>query len=342
MSRHELLRGLQMSMLWRRHLPVLLAVSCGVAFSVAVFFVVRWWESRDINAAFQSVAADRAFEVKNTFETEIGMLELFCAALMTDGKVEKDEFREILQPFHSHDKSIESVQWIPRVSNGQRREFELAAQHNGFPGYRITEPDKNGQMMPAKQRSEYFPIYFAYFAGSRPASKEIWGYDVGSEPTRLEALCQARDSGKLVASGRIRFVRDPTEAGGFLVCVPVLRKRQADEDPGGSPQVSDGFHSRGLPTERHAGRSAGAYETGRDRRGAIRRLRTRHRAPPGLPRLAPYAPTALRLSISMRSTMTKLRTIPLGSTSPDIPGPSLACRCPLSSPTGELSGPGAS
>ncbi|MFZ1934205.1 MAG: CHASE domain-containing protein [Thermoguttaceae bacterium] len=224
MSRHELLRGLQMSMLWRRHLPVLLAVSCGVAFSVAVFFVVRWWESRDINAAFQSVAADRAFEVKNTFETEIGMLELFRAALMTDGKVEKDEFREILQPFHSHDKSIESVQWIPRVSNGQRREFELAAQHNGFPGYRITEPDKNGQMMPAKQRSEYFPIYFAYFAGSRPASKEIWGYDVGSEPTRLEALCQARDSGKLVASGRIRFVRDPTEAGGFLVCVPVYEK----------------------------------------------------------------------------------------------------------------------
>ena len=221
MNRPQLFSGFRMSMLWNRQLPVLLAVCAGVGFSVAVFFVVRWWELRDINAAFQSAAADRAFAVKNTFETEIGMLDLLRAALMTDGKVEKDEFREVLQPFHSHDKSIESVEWIPRVPNSQRREFEAAAQRNGFPGYRITETDKNGQMMPAKERNEYFPIYFS---GPRPANKELFGYDVGSEPTRLEALNQACDSGKTVASGRISFVRDSAEAGGFLVCVPVYER----------------------------------------------------------------------------------------------------------------------
>ena len=221
MNRPQLFNGFRISTLWNRQLPVLLAVCAGVGFSVAVFFVVRWWESRDINAAFQSAAADRAFEVKNTFETEIGMLDLFRAALMTDGKVEKDEFGEVLQPFHSHDKSIESVEWIPRVPNSQRQTFEAAAQRNGFPGYRITEPNTNGQMMPAKQRSEYFPIYFS---GPRPANKDILGYDVGSEPTRLEALCQARDSGKAAASGRIGFVSDSTEAGGFIVCIPVYEK----------------------------------------------------------------------------------------------------------------------
>ncbi len=223
MSRHEGLRGLRISTLWDRHLPVLLAVVCGVGFSVAVFFVVRWWEWRDIGAAFQSAAADRAFAVKNTFETEIGMLEELRAALMTDGKVEKDEFAEILQPFHTHDKSIQWVQWTPRVVNSQRREFEAAAQGNGFPGYRITESDKNGQMMPAKERSEYFPIYFI---GPRVVNKEIFGYDVGSEPTRLEALCQARDSGKIVASGRISFIRDSAGGGGFLVCVPVYERNK--------------------------------------------------------------------------------------------------------------------
>ena len=166
--------------------------------------------------------------MKNTFETEIGMLDLLRAALMTDGKVEKDEFREVLQPFHSHDKSIESVEWIPRVPNSQRQEFEAAAQRNGFPGYRITEPDKNGQMMPAKQRSEYFPIYFS---GPRPANKDILGYDVGSEPTRLEALNQARDSGKIVASGRISFVQRFERGGRVSRLRPRLRKRQAVKDP---------------------------------------------------------------------------------------------------------------
>jgi CHASE1-domain containing sensor protein len=221
MNRPEPVRGLQISTLWNRHLPVLLAVCAGIGFSVAVFFVVRWWESRDIDAAFQSAAADRAFSVKNAFETEVGMLQLLTAALTTDGKVEKNEFHEVLQPFHSHDKSIEAVEWIPRVAGSQRKEFEAAAQRNGFAGFQITQTDRNGLIAPASQRSEYFPIYFS---GPRPANKDILGYDVGSEPTRLEALRQARDSGKAVASGRISFVNDSGDAGGFLVCLPVYEK----------------------------------------------------------------------------------------------------------------------
>jgi CHASE1-domain containing sensor protein len=221
MDNRRPLSGLWISTLWDRHLPVLLAVCAGVGFSVAVFFVVRWWESRDIAAAFQSAAADRAFAVENTFETEVGMLELLRASLMTDGKVEKDEFREVLVPFHSHDKSIEAVEWIPRVPNSQRRQFEAAAQRNGFEGFQITETDKAGQIMPAGDRGDYFPIYFS---GPRTTDKALLGYDVGSEPVRLETLCQARDSGKAVASGRINFVQDSANAGGFLVCLPIYEK----------------------------------------------------------------------------------------------------------------------
>ena len=93
-----------------------------------------------IATAFQAAAADRAFAVENTFETEVGMLELFRAALMTDGKVEKDEFHEILTPFHSHDKSIEAVEWLPRVSASQQREFEAAARATGLKDFKSRRP----------------------------------------------------------------------------------------------------------------------------------------------------------------------------------------------------------
>jgi CHASE1-domain containing sensor protein len=221
MNRPEASSDFRLSTLWNRHLPVLLAVCAGVGFSVVVFFVVRWWESRDIDAAFQSAAADRAFAVKKTFETEVGMLDLLRAALISDGKVERKEFGEVLQPFHSHDKSIEAIEWIPRVSKDKRKEFETAAQRDGFLGFQITEADKDGKMIPAKERAEYFPLYYA---GPRPADKTIVGYDVGCEPTRLETLQLSCDSGKAVASGRISFVQDATGAGGFLVCVPVYEK----------------------------------------------------------------------------------------------------------------------
>jgi len=76
-------------------------------------------------------------------------------------------------------------------------------------------------MIPAQERNEYFPIYFS---GPQPAKKSIVGFDVGSEPTRLEALCESRDSGDVVASGRIRFIQDSENAGGFFVCLPVYEK----------------------------------------------------------------------------------------------------------------------
>jgi CHASE1-domain containing sensor protein len=124
-------------------------------------------------------------------------------------------------PFHSRDKSIEAVEWIPRVPGSQRQNFEAAARRNGFDNFQITESDKTGWMVPAGNRSEYFPVYFS---GPRPAEKSIVGYDVGSEPVRLKTLCEARDSGKAVASGRIDFVMNSSGAGGFLVCLPVYEK----------------------------------------------------------------------------------------------------------------------
>jgi HD-GYP domain-containing protein (c-di-GMP phosphodiesterase class II) len=209
--------------LWNRYLPVLLAIGAGTAFSIAAFLAVRWWEWRDINAAFRALAEERAYAVKSAFETELAMLELVRTSLMTDGRVEKNEFRELLVPFHEHDESIEAVEWLPRVLNGDRQEFEVAAQRNGFEKFQITEADKSGKVVPAQERNEYFPIYFC---GPRPLNKAVIGYDVGSEPIRAETLYEARDTGEAVASGRIKFIQDSANSGGFLVCLPLYARDQ--------------------------------------------------------------------------------------------------------------------
>jgi CHASE1-domain containing sensor protein len=211
----------QTSSFWNRFLPVLLTICVGAAFSAVAFLAVRWWEWHDIAAVFRSLAEERASAVKSTFETEVAMLDLLRTSLTTDGKVEKDEFSELLVPFHVHDKSIEAVEWLPRVSNADRQDFEAAARRNGFDNFQITEIDKAGKVAPAPERNEYFPIYFS---GPRPANKGIVGYDVASEPVRAESLLEARDGGEAVASGRINFIRDSSGSGGFLVSLPVYEK----------------------------------------------------------------------------------------------------------------------
>ena len=208
---------------WHRYLPVLWAVCIGAGFSLAVCFVVRWWELQTIEKVFRLAAEDRSAAVRGTFDTELGMLELIRSSLMADGRVEQNEFRDILAPFHSHDRSIEAVEWIPRVGDSRRQEFEDAARREGFANFQITEMDRRGRMAKAGRREDYFPIYFV---GPRPGDKAIVGYDVGSEPTRLESLRMARDSGQTVASGRIAFVEDLTHRDGFLVYLPAYEKGQ--------------------------------------------------------------------------------------------------------------------
>jgi CHASE1-domain containing sensor protein len=211
----------RVSNLWNHYLPVVLAIIVGTVFSLVAFLTVRWWETRDIAASFQGLAEERASAVKGTFEAEIGMLDTLRTSLMIDGRIEKNEFGEMLAPFHKYDLCIEAVEWVPRVLNGDREKFEAEARENGFDGFRITEKDPKGGVVPAKEREEYFPIYFA---GPPPVNKAAEGYDVGSESLRFQSLCEARDSGKAVASGRITFVQDPSKSGGFLVSLPIYEK----------------------------------------------------------------------------------------------------------------------
>ncbi len=142
---------------WDRYLPVMWTVCVGVAFSLAVFFAVRWWEYQDIAKVFQLAAEDRALAVKGTFETEAGMLELVRSALDGEAHPRRNEFRRLVAPFLSRSRSIEAVEWVPRVAESERAKFVAATRRDGIEGFRITEMGRDGRMKPALRRNEDFP-----------------------------------------------------------------------------------------------------------------------------------------------------------------------------------------
>jgi CHASE1-domain containing sensor protein len=206
---------------WKRHLPVVMAICGGVVFSLVAFAAVRWWESRGIETAFRMAAEDRSSAVKGAFETEVAMLELICSAMTTTDRVQRDGYRELLTPFLSHAHSIQAVEWVPRVPESQRLEFETAARQDGHGGFQITELNSHGELVRASQRSEYFPVYLI---GPRPGDAAVFGLDLACEPTRFDVLCRARDTGDAVASERMAFVQDTQTQFGFLVLLPVYTR----------------------------------------------------------------------------------------------------------------------
>ena len=149
------------------------------------------------------------------------MLKLVQSAFAATGQLPRKEFQELLEPFNDHARSIAAVEWIPSVSDSRRREFEDAARRDGLEGFQITELDNQGQIVPAESRSHYFPVYYS---GPGAGNSVVFGYDLGSEPVRRQAILEARDSGKITASGRIAFIQDAAVKNCFLLLLPVYEK----------------------------------------------------------------------------------------------------------------------
>lgn len=105
------------------------------------------------------------------------------------------------------------VRYVPK---SERAEFERHVRNDtsigpkGYPDFSIH---------PEGDRPEYFPIEFTEPFSPIPVQ---FGFDIGSEPVRRQALEQARDTGHPVSTGRIILVG--TEEVGFSIRVPVYRK----------------------------------------------------------------------------------------------------------------------
>ena len=104
------------------------------------------------------------------------------------------------------------VRYVPK---SERAEFERQVRNDtsidpkGYPDFSIH---------PEGDRPEYFPVEFTEPFSPIPVQ---FGFDIGSEPVRRQALEQARDTGHPTSTGRIILVG--TEEVGFAIRVPVYR-----------------------------------------------------------------------------------------------------------------------
>jgi CHASE1-domain containing sensor protein len=185
--------------------------------------MLQRWESQAIETEFQVEAADHATAIKNDFERQISLLELIQSAYGSVPNIDRRQFNQLLEPFQKHAPSIVAVEWAPRVAGDRREEYENAARRDGIENFQFTEQTPDGQMVPDAKRDEYFPVYYI---GPKQGNPLIFGYDLASEPTRFEAVCRARDTGKAQASGRITFVQDQKVQNGFLIFLPVYQQGQ--------------------------------------------------------------------------------------------------------------------
>ncbi len=176
--------------------------------SVTAALLVRGNESDRFHQAQREQAMRSAHQTEAVAELAIGQLASATAFFRARGRFSEHEFRIVARPLLGKG-ALHSTSFIDRVPASDRRAFERDR------GPILEEVGEGLQR--AEGHREYFPIAFTLAENGPPAPI---GYDLGSDPERVQYLRRARDRAGPVATHPIPLL---TGQLGIVVYRPIFR-----------------------------------------------------------------------------------------------------------------------
>lgn len=155
------------------------------------------------------VALDRKFEVL------YGLQALFNASVHVDA----DEFSLAAQSFLARDRTLEALEWVPKVRHSDVDKYVSEAQER-IPGFSIKDSQAGGDFVEAAPAESYYPIYYL-----EPSTvyRSARGLNLASYGPSWKALQAARDSGKLTVSDVLSEVSGAKPFSLIFAVLPVYK-----------------------------------------------------------------------------------------------------------------------
>ena len=222
----------------RAKLAVVIPIFFAFFLTIILFFNVLGGEKKRVELLFGRQTDSLIHALQSNFNAYIDVLYSIDGLFSASQDVERQEFHRFVPYVLEQHSGIHALEWVPRVSADQVHFYEEQAREDGYPNFQIRENDGQGGMRAASMREEYFPVYYLEpFLGNEKAL----GFDLASNPARLEALNRARDSGKPIASSRIVLVQETGRQYRILLFVPVYNKGLAFKTVEERRQALSGF-----------------------------------------------------------------------------------------------------
>ena len=177
-----------------------------------------------IHASFRTLGRDVLFALEGSLELHGQAIDSVRRFYLSSDQVSAEEFRSFTGDLFDRLPGLHGLSWNPLIAAADRRRFELSQSQDPLladaTGYRITERDSSGKLVPAAVRSRYVPV-----ALIEPLleNRKALGFDIQSNPVRARAIRQAQRSGLMQATEPITLVQERGSQQGVLVLQPVQR-----------------------------------------------------------------------------------------------------------------------
>jgi diguanylate cyclase (GGDEF)-like protein len=212
----------------RIHWHLVGVLALGVASSGSVWGLFKQRERQIMQAEFAARAKERVVAVGREVRDDVDLLYAVSAYFAGSEEVDQQEFLAFVGSLTTRARSVQAIEWAPRVTNHERQSFERRLLDDSPTAAGIVERGDGDRLKAAEVRDVYFPVQFAAEpSGSRAG---VPGFDHSSEPARWRAMQKAVESGDAVATERLELFRQAqheSDRDGILVAMPVFA-READ------------------------------------------------------------------------------------------------------------------
>jgi len=192
--------------LWgRRRKLLFLPIVGAMTASILLYLGVSQAEQARIETEYKNQALLITDAVKTNLNATVDISDVIVDFMQHSREVTREEFHFFVAPILARYPYIKAISWDPIVWPAARKGHEEQAHREGFPQYSITEKSENGSLLTAPHRDYYVPVFYIEpYVGNEPAL----GYNLASEPKRLEGLKRTMDTGHAAVSERIWLVQD--------------------------------------------------------------------------------------------------------------------------------------
>ena len=202
----------------RNQLSVIVPVLIAFVLTVAIFLNVREAEWKRAQLVFERQSSDITDSLRANLNSYMEVMYSIGEFYRADASVDRNAFRLLTEGLLERHPGIQALEWIPRIPGGHRSFYEDAAREDGFLHFEISVQDSQKKLERAPSKDEYFPVYYVEpYIGNEKAL----GYDLSTNPARLDALNKARDLGKAIATSRLVLVQEKGTQSGVLIFLPV-------------------------------------------------------------------------------------------------------------------------
>lgn len=198
----------------------------GSIISVTISFLVLSGEKSEIQSTFELNARHRLASLQTDMVHHQEIVNSIAGLFSSSQNVTRKEFHAFVNHALSRYPYIQGLSWNPLINDADQKKFIEKAHEDGISNFEITELNSNNQIIKAPIRDNYVAVYYIepYLS-----NKEALGFNIASNPARLNAIEQARDTGLAVITERIKLVQDKEEKFGYLLLKAIYQQASAND-----------------------------------------------------------------------------------------------------------------